>query len=58
MLYTAPTQAIRFLFAYSPGPRRWWGFGPFSSSASGRRIGTPLPSAVTTVVRPENWTGA
>ncbi len=44
MPYTAPTQAICFLFAYSPLVRRWWGLGP---SSSVRRIGTPLPSAMT-----------
>src|SRR5947209_8591248 len=54
MLYTAPTQAICFLLAFSRLVRRRWGLGP--SSGSGRRIGTPLPSAVTTIRGPSSYT--
>ena len=60
IVYTAPTAAIFFLFAFSPLPRRWFAnFGsgvPVASSGGSalRTRGTPLPSAVTTKSGPSS----
>lgn len=55
MLYTAPAEAIRFLFAFSPLVRRGW--DRWICSSSGRRIGTHLPSAVATRISPSSFGG-
>src|SRR5262249_20942009 len=54
IVYTAPTKAICFLLAFSPFFRRRWTEG---GAFSGRCIGTPLPSAVTTSTSPSSSGG-
>ena len=44
-------MAICFLFAFSPFLRR----APAGIWSAGRRIGTPLPSAVTTTISPSSF---
>jgi hypothetical protein len=51
MVYVEPTHAIRFLLAFSPFLRR-----PLLAGSS-FRIGTPLPSLVSTRIGPCSWGG-